>query len=114
MAFLREAVIAQQATAILAYDHVVAVDILAAAQALELRVPKDFSLISFNDEFPMERMYPPVTVVAPQATAMGKIGAELLLEQLDADESDRAPTLLRIPEELIVRGSTAPPEPKRR
>lgn len=106
-AFLRRTVLDEKATAILAYDHVVAVDILAAAQALNLRVPHDFSLICFNDEFPVDRVYPPLTVIAPQAKVMGRVGAELLLEQLDADDSERLPTILRTPEELIIRRSTA-------
>jgi LacI family transcriptional regulator len=96
------------ATAILAYDHIVAVDLLAAAQALQLRIPEDVSLICFNDEYPVARVAPPLTVVAPQGDEMGRTAAELLIERMKSPRADIVDPL-RIPAKLIVRASTAAP-----
>ncbi|HEV2473633.1 MAG TPA: LacI family DNA-binding transcriptional regulator [Chthonomonadales bacterium] len=97
---------AEGATAVLSYDHVVATRIVAAASKLGLRIPDDFSMVCFNDEFPVQDLYPPVTVVAPEGEVMGKRGGELLLEQLLSP--GRKTVTLRLPARLIVRQSTAP------
>jgi LacI family transcriptional regulator len=104
--FLRRAVSEAGATAILAYDHMVAVDIVAAAYRCGLKIPHDFSLICYNNEFPVERLEPPLTVVAPESHAMGRLGAQLLLRRLQEPEAD-LPAVTRVPMELIQRASTA-------
>lgn len=106
---VRTTIMDRGATAILAYDHVVAVHVMAAAHRLGLRIPQDFSLLCFNDEFPVADVFPPLTVVAPQGEMMGKRGGELLLKQLGSSEP-APPSLIRLPEQLIVRESTAPPK----
>jgi LacI family transcriptional regulator len=104
--FLRRVVIDQRATAVLVYDHVIAVDVASAAQRLGLEIPRDFSLISFNNEFPVERLAPPLTVVAPESFEMGRLAAEILLHRMAAPE-DAVPAITRVPAKLILRGSTA-------
>ena len=114
VAWLRQTV-QEGTTAIVAYDHLVAVDILAAAQRLSLRVPQDFSLICFNDDVITRRLFPPLTVVAPQGEAMGHVAADILLRRMDALEGARLPEdadvepIIRVPERLIPRASTGPP-----
>lgn len=105
--FVRNAVIEQKATAVLAYDHVVAVDVVSAAQRLGLEIPRDFSLINFNDEFPVEHLVPPLTVVAPESYEMGRLGAEMLLHRM-ATPAEAIPAVTRVPAKLILRASTAP------
>ncbi|HOF18535.1 MAG TPA: LacI family DNA-binding transcriptional regulator [Phycisphaerae bacterium] len=56
---LTKTVVENQATAILAYDHLTAIDLLSAAWQLGLSVPRDFSLVCFNDVFPVAQMTPP-------------------------------------------------------
>jgi DNA-binding LacI/PurR family transcriptional regulator len=108
-ALVRTLVLDQGATAVLAYDHVVALRVMAAAHRMGLRIPQDFSLLCFNDEFPVADVFPPLTVVAPQGEAMGQRGGELLLKQLGSSEPS-PPSVIRLPEQLIVRESTAPPK----
>jgi len=100
------------ATAVLAYDHIVAVDLLTAAQTLGLRIPQDFSLICFNDEFPVARVAPPLTVVTPQGREMGRRAAEILVDRMKSPRPE-TPATPRVPSKLIVRASTAAP-PERR
>jgi LacI family transcriptional regulator len=106
--FIRTAVIDRGVTAVLAYDHVVAARVMAAAHRLGLRIPQDFSLICFNDEFPVRDVFPPLTVVAPMGEAMGQRGGDLLLARMESPDPC-PPSVIRFPEQLILRESTAPP-----
>ncbi|MDW8262351.1 MAG: LacI family DNA-binding transcriptional regulator [Phycisphaerales bacterium] len=106
--FLETAVRRGGATAVIAYDHRIAVSLLGAAYASGLRVPADFSLICFNDVFPTAVLYPALTVVAVCGREMGRIGAEMLLNSLANPDSVVSDRVIRVPEDLVVRGSTAP------
>lgn len=103
---LAEAV-ADGATAVVAYDHVGAIDALAALQRRGLRVPDDVSLVSFGDQFPVDRTEPPLTVVAAQGEQMGQEAAQLLLRSIRGEELGPLRTL--VPERLIERRSVSPP-----
>lgn len=106
--FLRDAVIGAGATAILTYDHRIAVMLVGAARPMNLDIPRDFSLVCFNDLFPVALLPPPLTAVAVPGREMGRRGAELLLKRLAA-EGNAEQAELRVPEHLVVRESTAPP-----
>jgi LacI family transcriptional regulator, galactose operon repressor len=108
--FLREAVHTHHATAVVTYDHRIAIAVLGAAHRLGLRIPDDFSLVCFNDEFPTAVVNPPITAVAVSGEAMGRTAARLLLRVLQSGQSE-APARVRLPETLVVRASTAPPPP---
>lgn len=106
--FLRLAVNTDGCTAIITYDHQIAVALVGAAHVMGLRIPNDFSLICFNDVFPVAVLGPSLTAVAVSGREMGRVGADLLLNSLlSMDKSERVE--VRIPEDLIVRASTAPP-----
>ena len=106
--FLRTMVVEGGATAIITYDHQIAVIIMGAAYSLGLRIPQDFSLICFNDVFPVAMLYPPLTAVAVAGREMGRLGADLLLNHLLSPQP-HAGREIRVAEDLIVRGSTGPP-----
>lgn len=106
--FLRDAVIRQRATAVITYDHRIAVAIVGAASALSLRIPEDFSLVCFNDVFPVDMLPTPLTAVRVSGREMGRMGAELLLNFI-LTQRPRSPREIRVPEDLVVRASTAPP-----
>lgn len=107
--FLRNAVQVAGATAVITYDHHIAVMLVGAAHALGLRLPDDFSLICFNDVFPVSLLGPPLTAVAVSGREMGRLGADLLLNALQSGGTTPSAREVRVPEDLIVRGSTAPP-----
>ncbi len=109
--FLRGSVLNDGATAIITYDHHIAAELLGAAYTLKIHIPDDFSLICFNDLFPVASLGPPLTAVAVSGREMGRIGANLLLNALQCPSRVKSREI-RIAEDLIVRGSTAPP-PKR-
>ncbi|MDG3005402.1 LacI family DNA-binding transcriptional regulator [Paludisphaera mucosa] len=106
--FLREAVIDRRATVVLCYDHQIAVTLVGAAAGLGLEIPGDFSLICFNDVFPVSLLPTPLTAVSVPARDMGRTGAEQLLHSLAARGPARMREI-RLPEVLVTRRSTAPP-----
>jgi DNA-binding LacI/PurR family transcriptional regulator len=106
--FLRKVVLEEKATAIVAYDHRRAVMLLGAAHEMGLRIPGNFSLVSFNDVFPVAMLYPPLTVVLVPGRDMGHIAAELLLNHMVSPQRPSGKEV-RVPQDLIVRASTGPP-----
>jgi DNA-binding LacI/PurR family transcriptional regulator len=71
------------------------------------RVPRDVSVIGFDDVPEAAYYIPPLTTIRPDFAAVARAGLELLLRQIDGEAagSDRvtiAPT-------LVVRDSVAPP-----
>ncbi len=82
--------------------------LLGAARAMGLRIPHDFSLICFNDVFPVAMLHPPLTAVAVAGREMGRLAADLLLNHLLSPQTHSGKEI-RVGEDLIVRDSTAPP-----
>ena len=80
---------------------------MGAAAELGLRIPQDFSLICFNDVFPVALLPPPLTAVAVSGREMGRIGADLLLNSVLAPTNAPAREI-RVAEDLVVRASTTP------
>ncbi|RJL34144.1 LacI family DNA-binding transcriptional regulator [Bailinhaonella thermotolerans] len=93
-------------TAVLAADNTLGEAAVLAARELDLRIPRDVSVIMFDDVPWAELCGPPLTVVAQPAHDLGYRAAELALR--DRPGPDR--TLL--PTELIVRNSCAPRTPR--
>jgi DNA-binding LacI/PurR family transcriptional regulator len=107
--FLRESVVGAGATAVLTYDHRIAVALVGAAYGMDLRIPRDFSLVCFNDLFPVALMPPPLTAITVPGREMGRLGADLLLNSLGSEAPAKGIKEIRVPEHLVVRESTAAP-----
>ncbi len=105
--FLRTAVLGDGATAVITYDHHIAVMMVGAAYQLGLRIPVDFSLIGFNDVFPAALMGPPLSMISVSGQEMGRVGADILLNGLL--NARQGPAEVRMPEDLILRASTGSP-----
>ncbi len=100
----------QRPTAIFAVNDVMTVLAMRAAKMLDLRVPKDLSLIGFDDNDIIHSLLDvPLTMVAQDAHAIGKRGAQLLIERIEGYQG--VPRREHLPTHLKVRGSTAPPAP---
>jgi DNA-binding LacI/PurR family transcriptional regulator len=71
------------------------------------RIPDDFSLVVIvSSPRVAEMMRPPLTTADVPSAELGRLGAELLIQQLEAQERD-APQVL-VPCRLVVRGSSGP------
>lgn len=106
--FLRRAILDGGATAILVYSHHAAIALVRTAHDLGLSVPRDFSLICFNDE-PVVRLFvPSLSAVDVPSMPLGEAAAELLLHRMGS--AKRQPTQrITLEETLVPRESTAPP-----
>lgn len=71
------------------------------------RIPDDFSLVVIVSSARVAEMTtPPLTTTDAPAAEMGRLGAELLIQQLEAQEQGALQSLLPCP--LVVRGSSGP------
>lgn len=105
---MRHAVNEHGATAVIAYHHLMAVKLVRAAATLGIEVPRQVSLLCFNDLSPCQDLVPSLTAMALPSREMGKLAADLLLEQLDQNAS-APPRHVTLSETLVIRESTAPP-----
>ncbi len=107
--FLVSSVLKQKATAIIAYDHVIAMKLLHDANILNIEIPKQVSLVCFNDEKLCDLVVPPLTTVGVPSAKMGQVAAELLLKQIESPKEKCPPECIKLQEDLIIRSSTAEP-----
>jgi DNA-binding LacI/PurR family transcriptional regulator len=71
------------------------------------RIPDDFSIVVIASSARLaEMMMPPLTTADAPAAELGRLGAELLIQQLEAQEQSALQVLL--PCRLVVRGSSGP------
>lgn len=100
---------AARPTAVFAANDLAALGAIVAARAAGLRVPEDLSVVGYNDIPLAARSQPGLTTVRVPLYEMGRLATLSLIERLDGGaESDRAPTQVVLPVELVVRGSTIP------
>lgn len=99
--------VAADVTAILAYNDVMALGVLARLRDLGIDVPGRLSVTGFDDLIFAAVCAPPLTTVAMPVQQAGRSAVDLLLGQLD--HKDTATTQLDLPTHLIVRATTAPP-----
>lgn len=90
-------------TAVLAGGNLAGEAAVLAARELDLRVPRDISVIMFDDVPWAELCSPPLTVIAQPARDIGYRAAELLLRT-----ASRRPGNVLLPTELVIRGSCGP------
>jgi LacI family transcriptional regulator len=106
--FLKESVLDRRATAILAYGHMGALNLMQAAHSLEIPVPEKLSIMCFCDEYANSVMSPGLTFIDLSSVKMGRIAAELLLDQIK-NPTHVKPQRVVLQEKLIIRNTTAPP-----
>jgi len=100
--------LAEDATAIVAYNDLVALGVNARLAARGVAVPDEVSLVGFDDIQFASMASPPLTTVAVPAAAAGRDAVDLLLETIGhAPGGERDDHQLRT--ELRVRHSTGPP-----
>ena len=107
-AYLKRKVFERGVTAILAYGHMGGLHLLQAAHSLAIAVPEQLSLICFCDQYANQVMSPGLTFIDLSAAQMGKIAAELLLEQIENPGAMKSRHVV-LPEKLVIRETTAAP-----
>ena len=89
-------------TAILAMSDDIAAGVVRVADAMGVAIPDQLSVVGFDDTPVASGAVPPLTTVRQNHATKGRLAARMLLGQIEAKR-------IRLPVELVVRGSTAPP-----
>jgi LacI family transcriptional regulator len=92
-------------TALFAYNDLSALGAIRAFQEAGLHVPRDISVVGFDDIQGAAYNTPSLTTVRQPLARMGAIAAQTLLERIEKSSDD--PKEIAVEPELMVRESTA-------
>lgn len=92
-------------TAVLCDDDILAAAVYKAAGILGINIPRDLSVIGFNDVEIARILEPELTTIAIPAKEVGSAAMDLMIDVLDGE----LPTIKQIPLKLIKRRSTEAP-----
>ncbi|PKV85425.1 LacI family transcriptional regulator [Streptomyces sp. TLI_146] len=105
------ALIAAGCTAVVCASDMMALGAIRAARQGGLDVPKDISVVGFDDSPLIAFTDPPLTTIRKPVTAMGQAAVRALLEEIGGTPAPHSEFVFM--PELVVRGSTASgPAPK--
>ena len=93
---------APEATAVVAMADILALPLLEEASRRGIAVPRDLSVVGFDDVPEAAAAEPPLTTIRQPAEEKGRLAAELIIRR-------GLPRHEVMPVTLVVRGSTAPP-----
>lgn len=97
----------ERPTAVLTVNDRCAMGLIRGLRSAGLRIPEDVSVIGYSGDPMGELLDPPLTTVFQPAEALGREVADMALELIASPHSE---LLCReLPDELVVRGTTAPP-----
>ena len=92
-------------TALFTYNDIAAIGAIRAIRESGLRVPKDVSVVGFDDIREAAYHLPSLTTVRQPLRQMGEIAARTLVERIEGQK--KYPSEIAIKPELVVRESTA-------
>ncbi|MBX8488315.1 LacI family transcriptional regulator [Pseudomonas cichorii] len=95
-------------TAIFAGNDVIAIGVLRAAAERNIPVPRELSVIGFDDIQMSRYVYPALTTVGQSIMQLGETAAEMLLSRI-VGTSTELPGRRLVTPSVVVRESTAPP-----
>ncbi len=97
-------------TAIFCFNDIAAIGAIRALKDVGLSVPRDVSVVGFDDIQSAAYTTPSLTTVRQPLMEMGKRGAQVLLERIANREREYPTEIVMVPE-LVVRESTGPARP---
>jgi Transcriptional regulators len=102
--------LAKSPTAIFCSSDLLALGVMSGAWQMGLEVPKDISIIGYDDIEEAAESYPSLTTIRQPAGAISKAAVELLLEFIGNPNGIEVNTKVSIDPELIIRNSCAAPK----
>ena len=96
-----------EVTAAICINDAIALGLIAAAGDAGRGCPEDFSAVGFGDSIMGKYWRPALTTFALSANRVAELSVEMVFEQ--RQDFAHEPQTILVPEELIVRQSTAPP-----
>ena len=97
-------------TAVIAIADPVALGVLRGLQAHGVQIPRDVSLVGFDNSYLCEYLCPPLTSVNIPRARLAHLVVDWLVRNVESKEPGRE---LVLETELILRESTAPPPPRK-
>ena len=95
-------------TAVFAFNDISALGAIAALREAGLRIPKDVSVLGFDDVLAASTNHPPLTTIQQPLRSMGQTAALTLLGMI-RDEIPRPwPSAITVQPSIVVRRSTGP------
>ncbi|SEB87749.1 transcriptional regulator, LacI family [Paramicrobacterium humi] len=98
---------ADRPTAVFAANDISAIAVHELATSLGLSVPRDLSIVGFDDVPEAARRAVPLTTVRQSMQRLGEEALSMLLTLMDGHTPEN--THIRLPTALVVRATTAPP-----
>ena len=95
-------------TAIFATNDGQATGVYHAAHELRLRIPDDLSVVGFDDLPPVQWITPPLTTIRQPLTEMAAVATGMLVKLAQGEPLPQR--RVELGTDLVVRGSTAPPD----
>lgn len=99
-------------TAIFAFNDLTAIGAILALREAGLRVPKDVSVLGFDDVLAASTNNPPLTTIQQPLRGMGQAAASTLLKLIQDELPHPHPATITIHPKLIVRESTGHAVPR--
>ncbi len=98
-------------SALVCYNDISAIGATRALADHGLRVPKDVSVVGFDDIQGASFHNPSLTTIRQPLVEMGQVAARILLQRIRGQAT--FPDIVPIHPELVIRESTSPPGPRR-
>jgi DNA-binding LacI/PurR family transcriptional regulator len=106
-----EVLLERGATAVVCGSDLMALGAIRAARARGLEVPRDVSVVGYDDSPLLAFTDPPLTTLRQDVPAMSRHAVDALLDEIRGTPQPRRELLFHT--ELVVRNSTGPPPPPR-
>lgn len=96
----------QHFTAVFAFNDVTAIGAISALREAGLRVPRDISVLGFDDILSASTHHPPLTTIHQPLRSMGQVAASTLLSLIRDELPPPRPKAITVYPRLVVRKST--------
>lgn len=83
-----------------------AMGVLSTLKKVGIKVPEQIALVGIANEFFTEFVEPQLTTIDLFSNKMGETAAEIVIEQLDQEVTERTTHHIQFPPNLIIRGSS--------
>ncbi len=100
-----------EVTGIVTTSDYVAATLIWHMRSAGIRVPEDVSILGFDDVWYAERYEYNLSTVAQQRSALGRLSMQTMLNMVDGEGAKKVQL---IEPGIVVRGTTAPPNPRKR
>ena len=97
----------EKPTAIFALSNTIGLGAIKAIREAGLDIPRDISLISFDNNIFLDYTIPPITRIGQMVDEMAKLAVKILYDSLANDK--RVSSQIELSTEVIMHQSVAPP-----